>query len=216
MTAGRVILWRHGRTDHNRSARWQGQIDVPLDETGLRQAFAAAAVLAPALAAAREVGEPVRLVCSDLSRARDTAAALERATGLSATPDERLREIHAGAWQGLDRQEIVAAGMGAMLEAWGRGEDVAVGGGERRSEAGARAATTVLEHAGRMDGGVLVVAAHGGVLRGAALTLMGLPPGEWELLGGLANCAWGELGPARSGSAWRLLSWNVTAGERAG
>ena len=39
---GRVILVRHGETEFNRTDRFRGRIDVPLNETGLRQAEMAA------------------------------------------------------------------------------------------------------------------------------------------------------------------------------
>ena len=34
----RVILLRHGRTAWNEQGRWQGRLDVPIDDVGLRQA----------------------------------------------------------------------------------------------------------------------------------------------------------------------------------
>ena len=39
----RLVLWRHGQTDHNVERRFQGQADVPLNEVGLGQAQQAAA-----------------------------------------------------------------------------------------------------------------------------------------------------------------------------
>ena len=205
MTARRVVLWRHGRTGHNLHGIWQGQTDVPLDDVGRLQAKAAA----PLIAAEFLDGEPAAVVSSDLARAADTAAALAEVTGLPVSLDARLRETYAGRWEGLTRSQIVAAGWAAEFEAWRRGDDVTAGGGERRTEVGMRGATAVREHAEAMDGGTLVVVAHGGVLRGTVLTLLGLEPGRWGLLGGLANCEWGRMAPGLP--TWRLLGYALHA-----
>ena len=94
MTAQRVLLWRHGRTGHNHSGRFQGQLDIGLDEIGQEQAQRGARLLAGQIA---EFGPgPVRLVSSDLSRAYATAAALGDLLGIEPEPDVRLREIYAG------------------------------------------------------------------------------------------------------------------------
>lgn len=202
MTAGRVVLWRHARTAHNAQGIWQGQLDIALDDVGRVEAKAAAAAL---MATEFPDGAPAAIVSSDLSRATETAAALAELSGLPVTTDPRLREIHAGRWQGMTRPQIVAAGMGDDLAAWQRGEDVRLGGGERRSEVGRRGAEAVREHAAAMEGGTLVVVAHGGLLRGTILTLLGLDPSRWQLLGRLGNCEWARLEPDEPD--WRLLAY---------
>jgi probable phosphoglycerate mutase len=197
MTAARVVCWRHGRTAHNHGGVWQGQLDIPLDDVGRGQADDAAGAIGDSLA----LGEPLSIVSSDLARARATAAALAAVTtavtAVEVRLDRRLREINAGRWQGMTRAEIVEAGMGEDLAAWRRGEDVRVGGGERRSEVARRGAAALREHAEALDGGTLVVVAHGGLLRGSILDMLGLPGERWDLLGGLGNAHWAELSPGR-------------------
>jgi probable phosphoglycerate mutase len=205
VTATLILALRHGRTGHNQLGVWQGQLDVELDDVGRAQARRAALALTAQLKGV----EPLRVVTSDLSRASQTAAEVGRSLGVAVESDARLREVDAGHWQGLTREEIVARGMGADFEAWSRGEDVALGGAERRSDAARRAADAAREHAEAMNGGTLVLVGHGGSLRGAALVMVGLPPFRWDLLGGLRNCHWYELHAGRDG--WRLLTYNVGA-----
>jgi probable phosphoglycerate mutase len=196
----RVVLWRHGRTAWNAESRFQGSTDVPLDEVGVAQAERAARDLATL--------EPVLLVSSDLERARVTAQALGALVGLEVTTDPALRETFAGTWQGLVRDEIIAAD-GDTFRRWAAGDDVRPGGGELRSEVAERVTGAVLRHADALPaGGILVVASHGGAIRACLGTLLGLPPEHWPVLGGLVNCAWSVL-EEMPGGRWRLLEHNA-------
>ena len=201
MTAGRVVVLRHGRTGHNLRHIWQGQLDVPLDDVGTAQAKAAAEVLAPL--------RPTAVVSSDLVRAAATADAVAAAAGLPVERDPRLREIDVGRWEGLTRDEIAAAGDADLLAAWRRGDDVPLGGAERPSDLGRRGAVALAEHAAALDGGTLLVVAHGALLRAAVLTLLGVEQPRWTMLAGLPNCGWGVLEPGDP--AWRLVGWGLTA-----
>ena len=199
MTASRVVLWRHGQTAHNAADRFQGQLDIPLDDVGRDQAARAAKML--------EGLRPVRIVSSDLSRAAETAAALAAVTGLAVETDPDLRELYAGQWQGLLRSEIEER-WPQEFATWRGGDDVPVGGGERRSEVGKRAAAAIERHADATpDGEVLVVASHGGALRGAMLELLGLELSAWGSFAGLANTHWALLERRRSG--WAVVEYNV-------
>jgi probable phosphoglycerate mutase len=112
MTAGRLIVWRHGRTEWNLQDKIQGQADIPLDDVGLTQAREAASRLA-SLA-------PTRLFASDLQRAAATAGELALLTGLKIEYDEALREIDVDDWAGLTMAELAA-------------EQLALGGGSSLS-----------------------------------------------------------------------------------
>ncbi len=200
MSAGRVVLWRHGRTAWNAGERFQGQTDTDLDDVGIAQAAEAAGMLAGT--------RPAAVVASDLRRAARTAAALAALTGLPVATDPDLRELDAGAWQGRLRHEIEQR-WPQEFAAWQSGEDVAVGGGERRSDVGARTAAAVERHADGLDArDLLVVASHGGALRGAMLQMLGLPLAAWGAFSGLANTHWAVL-ERRAGGEWRLAEYNV-------
>jgi len=193
----RVVLWRHGQTASNLEGRWQGQLDVALDETGVAQAQVAAAVLAAE-------HPPVRVVSSDLRRAAATADVLGSVAGVDVALDPGLREMAAGAWEGRLRRDIKAQD-GERLAAWRRGDPVRAGAtGELRTEIATRVAAAVDRHA--CEDGTAVLVGHGGALRAGVLHLVGLPPDA--RLASLANCHWGVLEEERDG-AWRLLQWNV-------
>jgi probable phosphoglycerate mutase len=203
VTSRRIILWRHGRTAWNAERRFQGQTDIPLDDTGVAQAARAAKVLARL--------KPARIRSSDLSRARSTADALAAITGLSVEEDVALRETFAGEWQGLTRTELEER-FGVDLQQWAAGSDIRPGGGETRSEVADRMVTAVDRALdGMAPGETLVVATHGGAARAAIGALLGLPIEHWAALGVLANCAWSVLEENASGHgpAWRLQEYNA-------
>jgi probable phosphoglycerate mutase len=200
MSGRRVVLWRHGRTEWNATARFQGQMDVPLDEVGVLQADRAARDLATL--------SPNVIVSSDLDRARSTAQALADRVGLAVITDQALRETFAGDWQGLTRQEIVDRD-GDDFYRWINGEDVKPGGGESRAEVAHRVAAAVRRHVESLPSdGTLVVATHGGAARAGIGELLGLPIEYWASLGGLVNCAWSVLEEQRDGR-WRLVEHNA-------
>ncbi len=204
MTAQRLIIWRHGRTAWNQVNRFQGQADIELDDVGRAQAARAATVLAAL--------EPAVLWSSDLSRARETAGALEALTGLEVTTDKRLREIHVGSWEGLtgDEVDLLDPELSRRLRA---GEDVRRSAtGESPSEVAVRVAECLTELAeGAPDGSTVVAASHGLAGRVGVAELVGLPLEHWRLLGGMTNCGWVSVNRHRSGRYWRIESYNASA-----
>jgi broad specificity phosphatase PhoE len=182
----RLLVARHGRTAWNLAGRYQGHADPDLDDEGRSQAARLAAELTGRVAE--------RLVASDLRRARDTAAPLAEALGTAVLVDKRLREVDVGAWEGLTAEEA-AERFPDEYAAWRAGEDVARGAGETRQAGGARAAAAIVEHAGEVPaGGLLVVVSHGMVLRAALRQLR--EDGVADLaedLPHLGNAAWAEV-----------------------
>lgn len=197
----RLLLLRHGRTAWNAQSRFQGQLDVGLDEVGASQAERAAALLARL--------RPDAVVSSDLVRAASTADAVARSTGLPVFRDPRLRETCMGAWQGLTLAEVVER-FGSDHARWRAGEDVHAGGdGERRTEVGERVAAALTEHAASLpDGGLLVAVTHGSAASSALHVMMGVPRPLWPVVSGLANCHWSVL-LERSGAGWVLQEHNA-------
>jgi probable phosphoglycerate mutase len=105
----RLIVVRHGQTDHNRDSIALGRDDVPLNETGLCQARALAQRLA---------GEPIAAVyASPLQRAARTAEAVAERHGVAVVTDERLIEMDVGELDGLPYPEIRARYPG-VIERW--------------------------------------------------------------------------------------------------
>lgn len=111
-----LLLVRHGETTYNAEARFQGQRDIPLSDTGREQAERLGERLAAIWATPKPLlpGPPAALYVSDLRRAAETAEIIvsrlaERLeTRLVPRPLPLLRERHFGAWEGLTIGEIRA------------------------------------------------------------------------------------------------------------
>jgi len=96
----RLYLIRHGQTDWNRQKRYCGQTDLPMNETGRKQAKNL-----------RERFKNVAidyLYCSDLKRAKETAeiAFPDWRTKIIVSP--HIRELDFGEWEGRKYEEILA------------------------------------------------------------------------------------------------------------
>ncbi|MFN4004941.1 MAG: histidine phosphatase family protein [Hylemonella sp.] len=147
-----LILIRHGETDWNRELRFQGQLDVPLNATGLLQAQRLAERLA------RETVH--RVISSDLQRAYQTALALAQEPVLQPA----LREQHFGVAEGLGAAELRQRHPQAW-QAWLRFDpDFAFEGGESTRLFHARVLQAVQTLAWQHEGQRLAVVTHGGVL----------------------------------------------------
>lgn len=169
-----LTVIRHGETDWNRQHRFQGQIDVPLNAMGHAQA----GKLRERLTAERAD----HLFCSDLERARQTAAPLAAAWGATPALRPGLREQSFGVLEGLDVPTIQTQHPGLWAEWLEHRADFALPGGESLRQFHTRVMDTVRELADAFADQTLAVVTHGGVLDMLWRTANGLP------LDGLRAC----------------------------
>jgi 2,3-bisphosphoglycerate-dependent phosphoglycerate mutase len=199
MDATRIIAIRHGETAWNVDTRIQGQLDIPLNDTGRWQAGR----LANALAA-----EPIAAVyASDLLRAWDTALSVGNAAGLPVVTHEGLRERGFGIFQGRTYAEVEQLWPDLALRWRKRDPDFAPEGGESLVEFRERVTTTAHELAARHPGEQIVMVGHGGVmdvLYRAATGQSLQAPRTWEL----GNAAINRLLWTREGLT--LVGWSDT------
>ena len=153
----KVILVRHGETDWNKNARFQGQTDVPLSETGKEQAEKVGQRLA---------GEKISAIySSDLSRAFETALAISRHHGLKIEKLKALREINFGQWEGMSRQ-IILDEHGDLYQKWlDNPMETRTPQGENFTEVQKRALQALREIAAKHANETVVVVAHGGLIK---------------------------------------------------
>ena len=148
------VFLRHGETDWNLQGLTQGRTDIPLNQTGLDQAQAAAHLLA---------GQGItRIVSSTLGRARQTAAIVGAALGLAVQHDADLCEANFGDQEGRT--------MGAWYDDWVVAGYTPAGGEtfaalQLRVVAGINSATE--------QPGLVLIVAHGAMFR-ALRAAMGL------------------------------------------
>ena len=121
-TPTRLLLVRHGATEHSAAMRFSGHNELPLDDAGRRQA----AALADRLGRRPDV---VAVVTSPLLRAEQTAAAIAERLGLDPVVNDDFAEVDFGEWEGLTMREAAARYPDALRE-WAGSPDFAPPGGE--------------------------------------------------------------------------------------
>jgi probable phosphoglycerate mutase len=100
-----IYFIRHGETDWNRDRRYQGQKDIPLNETGRAQAHRNGLALRAFLPAIADAD----FIASPLGRARETMEILRGELGLPPEGyalDPRLMELCYGVWEGTLQDDI--------------------------------------------------------------------------------------------------------------
>ncbi|MEX2141264.1 MAG: histidine phosphatase family protein [Pirellulales bacterium] len=159
-------LIRHGESLYNAEGRIQGQSDVALSPLGLRQAEAIADALAE---------EQIDAVfASPLRRAMQSAEPIAARFGLTIQSDDRLKEIHAGIFQGLLWAEIEAEFPDAARPWREQHPDFVIPGGESRRSLMVRG-LAVFESIRESPFRRVVVMSHGGILAAALKAVLRIP-----------------------------------------
>jgi len=146
----KIYVARHGQTRLNAENRVCGSTDIPLTETGLRQAQRLADT-------ARDKGIEV-IIASDMIRARQTARAVAERLGLPVETDRRLREQDFGRYEGSDRDDPV-------YQAEKRKFAHSHFGGESIMKLAQRVYNRMDEIVEKYSGRTVLIVCHGGVCR---------------------------------------------------
>ena len=179
-TPVRILLARHGETVYNVEGRWQGQSDSPLTDRGRAQARELARALAQERVAA--------IYTSDLGRAYSTAAIVAASHGMEVTRDERLREVHVGAWSGLGRHEIDHAFPGGLHQWATTPSRYVIPGGEAIHQAEQRALAFFADRMPEHEGETIVVISHGALCQVILVNAMGRSVEDLWLKERMDNC----------------------------
>jgi len=190
--AARLCLVRHGETAWNAEGRVQGQLDIPLSQTGLAQARC--------IAAALPKGRFGALYTSDLGRVRQTAEPVAAKLALEMRLEPRLRERHYGIFQGLTYAEAKATLPADYARFKAKDPEFGFRGGETLRSFFFRTIECLKEIERRHQGEEVLVFTHGGVLEMAYRHATGCglsTPRDFELPNAAFN--WIE--------DWKILGW---------
>lgn len=171
MTAGSLIIVRHGRTAYNAQGLLQGRVDNPLDAVGEKQARAVGEYLAPIL-------EPgVVIVSSPLLRARSTAAVVAERAGVDVEIDERWIELSYGVYDGVPQGDVPAD----VWARWRSDPHFAPESGETLTAVQERVTAACEELLSSLEGRTAVVVSHVSPIKSAVAWALGVDVGvSWR------------------------------------
>jgi len=185
-----ILLIRHGQTEYNATGRWQGHLDVPLNEIGKAQAKALAH---------RLKNWPITAVyASDLARAAMTAVYLAGNWGLTPKYDPAWRERDVGVFEGRAAVELRQE----YPEVWAnmRNGIIDIPGGESNEALRDRGLAAYEKVVAAYPAEMVAVVTHGGTLNALISSLLGIPSNYYGRLNfrgntGLTIIEINEYGP---------------------
>ncbi len=191
-----LCIVRHGETAWNAEHRVQGQLDIPLNEIGLRQAQSVGLALR---------GERFDAIySSDLSRARQTAEPIANFLSMKLVIEQDLRERHYGIFERLTYAEVRQKYPEDYARFEARDPEYAFRTGESLRDFSARSIAIVSKIVKQNEGKSILVFTHGGVLDKLYRHITGLPLSA-ERNFGIPNAGLNRIEITADG--WRILSW---------
>ena len=172
----RLLLVRHGETDWNRQKRFQGQIDVPLNDMGQMQSQQAANFLQAI---------PIRYaVTSPMLRPKETAEIiLQHHPEVELELSDNLQEISHGLWEGKLEAEIEQEFPGELHRWQTAPETVQMPEGENLQQVWDRAIAAwdeiVQTAQNRPEPGITMVVAHDAINKAILCYVMGFGPEQF-------------------------------------
>jgi probable phosphoglycerate mutase len=201
----RLCVVRHGETAWNAEHRVQGQLDIPLNEIGLRQAEAVGRVLAEERFDA--------IYASDLVRARQTAYPISHLLSLKILPEKNLRERHYGIFERLTYAEVKIRYPEDYARFEARDPEYAFRTGESLKDFSARSIAVISKLVSEHKDQSILVFTHGGVLDKLYRFITGLPLSAARNFG-IPNAGLNRIDIAPAG--WQIRAWaDVAHLERA-
>ena len=151
-TATRLVLIRHGATEHSVDRRFSGRNDLDLSADGREQAAA--------LARRVQTFTPVAaVVTSPLPRCVQTAEPIAAALGADIVRAPDFAEVDFGAWEGMTFGEVRTENPDA-LTAWMTSDTVAPPGGESFADVAVRVARERDDIVAAHPGDTVIVVSH--------------------------------------------------------
>jgi alpha-ribazole phosphatase len=161
-----IILVRHGETAFNAAETFRGRADVPLNETGLKQATLLGNYLSV---------EKINVVYSSpLQRAVKTAEAIAAPHKLKVKLAENLNDINCGEWEGLTLKEVKERYDDIYQDWVDTPEQVRLPGGEGLEDLRNRVFPFVKDAVTRARDGKIVLVSHRAVNKVLICALLGL------------------------------------------
>ena len=196
--AVRLIVIRHGETDHNKQGRYMGRTDIPLNAKGKEQAL---------LTAQKMKEMPVHaVITSPLARARETADIIGKECSLPVSSDAAFIERNLGIFEELTKKEVQTRYPELYSRTITRIFDEAPPGGETINEVFQRVSAGLNQIRKEHSGKTIILVTHAFTAKAINRFFHpGISDSEFFAfslpLGGTATYAFGELETPRTQGA---------------